>query len=172
MQNYELRHAASRTTSRLLDFATQSFDRSTIRFVTSGLPAGSMHLMRAGLIVGGTPCTIPLFGAAMERVAVENRCDVLIARHGMHPEVLDPVLWDAVIWCGNHTTAIADLVLYADPDCSYWLVPSRVGPHIRIASNGLHLEPEPPFKTWHQRCDGVCLAAKRIVVAANLTEER
>lgn len=172
MHNSQLRHGASRATSRLLNFAAQSFDRSTMRYVSNGLPAGSMHLVRAGLIVGGTPCTIQLFGAAMERVAAGTRCDVLIARHGMHPEVLDPVLWDAVIWSGDHTTAINDLVLYADPDGSYWLVPSRNGPHIRMASNGLHLEAEPPFMTWHQRCDGVCAAAKNIIVATQGTEER
>lgn len=172
MQNYELRHGASRTTSRLLDFATQSFDRSTVQYVANGLPAGSMRLLRAGLIVGGTPCMVPLFGAAMERAAVAARCDVLIARHGMHPEALDPVLWDAVIWSGDYATAISNLVLYSDPDGTYWLVPSQIGPHIRMATDGLHLEAEPPFITWHQRCEGVCAAAKRIIAATRGTEER
>ncbi len=168
----QLQHAGSRTTQYILRFALQALPHPIGSRITGGLPAGSMRLTEAGLIIGGTPCTIPLFGAAMAKAALETGCDVLIARHGMHPEVLDPVLWDAVIWSGDHTIAVTDLVLYADPSGSYWLVPGASGPHIRMAPNGLHLEAEPPFMTWHQRCEGVCAAAKRIIAATRTTEAR
>lgn len=171
MYNSQPHYAGSRTTSHILRFTLKALPHPVGRRFVGGLPAGSMQLAEAGLIIGGTPCTVPLFRDAMERAAIDTRCDVLIARHGIHPEALDPVLWDVVIWSGDHTVSINDLVLYAGTDGSYWLVPSRQGPHIRMARNGLHLEAEPGFLTWQQRCDGVCEAAKRIVKECRGTEE-
>jgi hypothetical protein len=165
MINFQLHRAGSVTTARLLRFTIAALPHPEGPAVTDGLPAGSMRLAGAGLIVGGTPVMVPLFRPAMERAALAMRSDVLIARHGAHPEALDPVLWDVAIWSGDHVVPINDLVLYADPDGIYWLVPTRQGPHIRLAPDGLHLDAESPFITWHQRCDGVCEAAKRLLIA-------
>jgi hypothetical protein len=158
-------HVGSRTTSAVLQFALQVLPHPAGTVFTHGMPAGSMHLKGAGLIIGGTPCTVPLFQTAMERTALQTGCDVLIARHGTHPEVLDPVMWDVIIWSGNCVVPVNDLVLYAETDGSYWLVPSTQGPHIQMAPDGLHLLAEPPFISWHERCEGVCEAARRIIAA-------
>jgi hypothetical protein len=167
MNDTQLHHAGSRTTAAILRYTLNLLRHLPGRRITNGLPAGSMHLNDVGLIIGGTPCTVPLFRSAMERAALDTRCDVLIARHGTHPEVLDAVMWDVIIWSGDCLVSVNDLVLYAGMDDGYWLVPSGQGPHIRMAQDGLHLEAEPPFITWHQRCEGVCEAARRIIAATN-----
>lgn len=126
-----------------------------------------MQLQAAGLILGGTPCSVPLFMPAMERAARNTRRDVLIARHRMHPEVLEPVLWDVALWSDRSIVPIYDLLLFEAMDGTHWLVPSGAGPHIRLAPDGLHLEAEPGFITWEERCAGVCEAARRIVLATS-----
>ena len=158
-----LYHEASRTTAKLLRFMLDTLPHPPGRDFRRGLPAGSMHLEHARLVMGGTPCTVPMFHGAMERTARDTRCDVLVARHGTHPEVLDPVLWDAVVWSGDTTMLLTDFVLWAGE--RYWLVPTGPGPFLRLAPNGVHIEFEPDFLTWHQRCDGVCEAAQRIIRA-------
>jgi hypothetical protein len=60
---------------------------------------------------------------------------------------------------------LADLVLYVQGVDDYWLVPSKVGPSLRIGRDGLGLRCEPPFTTGNERCTVVCEAAKRIVKA-------
>jgi hypothetical protein len=169
MDHTELHYHGSRTSSYILRLTLNALQLPIGRRFTQGLPAGTTRLDRARLIVGATPCTVPLFHEAMERAARTTGYDVLVARHGIHPEVLDPVAWDVVMWSGDHTVLLKDLILYSGED-GYWLVPSRMGAHIRLASDGLHLEAEPSFKTWHQRCDGVCKAAREIVLATRGTE--
>ncbi len=167
MSQTQLQTAASRTTTRVLSIILDALDAGPGTHVVGGLPSGSMQLPAAGLILGGTPCSVPLFRSAMERIALDSRSDVLIARHGMHPEVLEPVLWDVVIWSGGSIVPVHDLLLFAATNGTYWLVPSAIGPHIRLAPDGLHLEPEPGFITWNERCAGVCEAARRIVLATS-----
>lgn len=167
MHQSVLQFAGSRTTARVLGIILDALQSAPGRNFTGGLPSGSMQLATAGLILGGTPCSIPLFMPAMERAAMDTRCDVLIARHGIHPEVLEPVLWDVAIWSGSSIVPIHDLLLFAAVDGTSWLVPSSAGPHIRLAPDGLHLEAEPGFITWEERCAGVCDAARRIVLATS-----
>lgn len=164
MNVLELPYEGSRTTSSMLRFTLHALGHPIGMRVTNGLPAGTMRLDRARMIVGATPCTVPLFREAMERVARETGDDVLVVRHGTHPEVLDPVLWDAAIWSGDCVVQLNDLLLYVDPD-GYWLVPSRMGAHVRMASDGLHIEAEPGYLTWQQRVAGVCEAARQIIFA-------
>lgn len=165
MSDFQALRSASRTSSRFLKFTLKTLPHPPGKRYTGGLPAGAQLLPNARLIVGTTPCTVPLFRSAMERAAKETHCDVLVARHGTQPEVLDPVMWDVVIWSGDHTVSVHDLILYVGGDNTYWLVPSAMGAHIRLAPDGLHLEAEPGYLTWHQRSAGVCEAAKRIILA-------
>lgn len=165
MYNYHLDHSGSRTTAKLLRFLLGACSQSPGETISRGLPAGSMDVPGAGLIIGGTPCTVPLFRPAMELVAHTRRCDVMVARHGTCPEVLDPVFFDVAIPTGAHVSLVPDQILYCGRDGSYWLIPSRQGPHIRLTHNGLRLEREPHFLTWDERCDGICAAAKQIIVA-------
>jgi hypothetical protein len=117
------------------------------------------------LVIAGTVCTVPLFREAMVQVARRRNVDVILARHDTYPELLSAVLWDAAVRVGGDPLMMTDLVLYVEGVDDYWLVPSKVGPSLRIGRDGLHLLCEPPFTTWNERCTGVCEAAKRIVKA-------
>lgn len=101
----------------------------------------------------------------MVQLACRRNVDVILARHDTYPELLSAVLWDAAVRVGGDPLMLTDLVLYVQGLDDFWLVPSKVGPSLRIGRDGLHLLCEPPFTTWSQRCTGVCEAAKRIVKA-------
>jgi hypothetical protein len=165
MFNCQLDHSSSRTTAQLLRFLLEACSQSPGKFISQGLPAGSLEVPGAGLIIGGTPCTVPLFGSAMELAARAQQCDVMIARHGTSPEILDSVLFDVAIFRKEQIAFVPDQILYCGRDGSHWLIPSGHGPHIRLTYHGLHLSHEPHFLTWDERCDGVCAAAKQIIAA-------
>ena len=153
----------SRFTTAILDLVQELIAPAEVRAIGCGLPAGSRLLPQQQLALAGTVCTVTLFTEAMLRAVEREKVDALLARHGTFPEVLDAVLWDAAIRVGVTMVQLEDLILYADTAENYWLVPSRPAPFVRLAADGLHLECEPPFVTWSERCDGVCRAAKRII---------
>jgi hypothetical protein len=119
------------------------------------LPAGSIRVDRARLILGATRCHIPLYRNAMREVALSTQLDVLVGRDG--GEV--GVLWDAVVWHDNHPFEIPDLLLCKDSSGRHWLTPTWAGPHIHLTNEGLRLGAEPWFVTWHERCEAVDRAA-------------
>jgi hypothetical protein len=119
----------------------------------------------------GLGAPLPLFRGAMLNVATKLNVDVLVARHGNYPELLDCTLFDLAMPSGGDVVCINDLVLYVDRFDEHWLVPSGAGAFIRVGMDGLHIEPEPPFIAWSERCDGVCAGAKRIIGATRLTME-
>lgn len=165
MLQKDLQCRGSATTRAIIDLVAAPLGKAERRPVTGGLPAGALEFGGARLIVAGTPCTVPLFGDAIQRTARRSGCDVMVARHGTYPELLDPVMWDAAVFSGNHPIPLQDLLLFIDQAEQMWLVPSKIGPFLRVGDNGLNLEMEAPFISWSERCRGVCEAAKRIVGA-------
>lgn len=157
--------AASRTTTAILNLILKMIGGPTRTAITNGLPAGSIFLPEQRLILAGTPCTVPLFREAMRKVATVMNVDVLLARHGTYPEVFDVTQFDVAIPSGGDVICMNDLILYTDRHSENWLVPSRSGAFIRLAADGLHVEVEPPFVSWSERSDAVCLAAKHIIRA-------
>lgn len=153
----------SRFTSAILDLVQGAIAPATVQPAGWGLPADARFLPQQQLALAGTVCTVPLFKEVMARVVERQNADVVLARHGTFPEVLDPVLWDIAVRVGGALVELDSLVLYAEDPSNYWLVPTRPGPYVRLAADGLHLECEPPFVTWSERCDGVCRAAKQII---------
>jgi hypothetical protein len=172
MTNISTLRAASRTTTAILSLILTRFRNSNPERVTDGLPAGSLFLPEQQLILAGTPCTVPLFRDAMIRAALKMNADVLVVRHGAYPETLDVTIWDAAIRSGKGLVSLHDLVLYVNRHEEHWFVPPRDGAFVRVAADGLHIEAEPPFLTWHERCDAVCGAAKRIIHATRGSSER
>jgi hypothetical protein len=172
MTNIETLRAASRTTTAILSLILTRFRNSNPEQVADGLPAGSLFLPEQQLILAGTPCTVPLFRKAMSQAALKRNADVLVVRHGAYPEVLDVTIWDATIRSGEGLVSLHDLVLYVDRNEEHWFIPSGQGAFVRMAQDGLHIEAEPPFLTWHERCDAVCGAAKRIIHATRGSSER
>jgi len=132
---------------------------------TEKLPAGARLLPEQQLAIAGTVCTMSFFQEASERAARRFDVDVILARHDSYPELLSAVPWDAAVRVSGDPLMLTDLVLYTRGVDDDWLVPSKVGPSLRIGRDDLHLLCEPPFLTWDERCTGVCEAAKRIVKA-------
>ncbi len=157
--------APSRPTAAIVDLLQRSMSADISEPITAGLPAGARLLPEQQLAIAGTVCTVSFFQQAMEQVAHRRDVDVILARHDSYPELLSAVLWDAAVRVSGDPLTLTDLVLYVQGVDDYWLVPSKVGPSLRIGRDGLHLLCEPPFTTWNERCTGVCEAAKRIVKA-------
>jgi len=171
MSTMQTLHPASRTTTAILNLILAPLGQPNSEMITMGLPAGSLLVTGARLALAGTPCTVPLFRSAMTKVATRLNVDVLVARHGTYPELLDCTMWDVAVPSGGDVICINDLVLYVDRYDEHWLVPSGAGAFIRIAEDGLHIEPEPPFISWSERCDAVCAGAKRIIAATRFSLE-
>jgi hypothetical protein len=167
MEKIELLQAASRTTTAILNLIRAPLGHPAAEQITMGLPAGSLLLRTPKLAIGGTPCTVPLFRGTMRNVATKLNVDVLVARHGNYPELLDCTLFDVATPSGGDVVCIHDLVLYVDRFDEHWLVPSGAGAFIRIGFDGLHIESEPPFVAWSERCDGVCAGASCWKVATS-----
>lgn len=162
----ELPNSVARPTSGILGLVRKIVGCEPTSTLTAGLPSGSLLFNRAQLIAAGTPLTISFFDEAMIKAAKRFDADVLLARHGTYPELVDATLWDVAVRLGsNQVQLFTDFVLYSEPDRSTWLVPARKGPFVRLAGDGVTLEVEPPFVTWSERCEGVCRAAKQIIAA-------
>ncbi len=62
----------------------------------TGLPA-AVDFPVHDVIVSVTPVTAPMFDQALLRCAAARRRDVMLIRHGFHPETIDPVRVDVVL---------------------------------------------------------------------------
>lgn len=128
-----------------------------------GLPAGSVHVPDARLILASTVCTLPLFQEQMLAAAQATESDVLLMRHGLFPETLEPTMCDLVLYLNGCPAFIRDMLLYHHPVDGFWLVPAGVGPHVAIEHDGLRVAEEPPYYGTQERSDALCRAARLIV---------
>ena len=131
-----------------------------------GLPAGALHLPDARLILATTCCSKPLFHEQMRKAALASGADVLLMRHGLHPESLNGTGFDVVLHVNREPVLLTDLILYHHHADGFWLVPKGNGAYIAVGADGLRLADEPPFMTWQERSDGVCKAARLIAKTA------
>jgi len=122
-----------------------------------GLPAGAVYLPAGRLILASTSCMVPMFGEQMLKAAMATQSDVLLLRHGLFPEALDPAACDVVLYLGGAPALITDMLLYHHPEDGFWLVPQGIGPHIAIEPDGLRVAEEQPYIAWQSgriRCAG------------------
>lgn len=152
-----------RATERVLAPIKKNLDWATPRPITSGLPAGAVLYEVPNLVIAGTPCSIPMFKKPMATVACCKAVNVIIARHGTYPEVLDPVLWDAMIWTEEGLIEFEDMILFEGRAGDLCLVPGCSGPILHRRSTGVVVDVLPTF-TWEERSEGICRAAKRLVL--------
>ena len=153
-------------TTRMTAFVVDILEAARIEKAPGGLPAGSVFIPEARLIVATTCCRKPLFEAEMYKAAAATGADVLLMRHGLEVEETAVTSFDVLIHVNGYPCLVTDLVLYDCPIDGHWLVPSGNGAHIALEPDGLSLADEPPFITWSQRCDAVCRAARALKLAA------
>lgn len=163
-------HFMSSLSGRMLTFLLNAIDRTGGEVGPGGLPAGAVHFPDIRLAIAATCCDVPLFRDRMLAAAARTGSDVLVMRHGLHPESLNPVKFDVIIHVNEEPCLLTDLVLYHDQVDGYWLVPPGNGAHVALDAEGLRLADQPPFITWHQRCDAVRRAASQIDRAARPAE--
>ena len=172
MQVNQFSEAVSSLTYRMMLLLLHAVGHASGDKAPGGLPAGSLYLPAARLILASTCCTKPLFEPQMRKAAARTGADVVLMRHGLFPETLNVALFDVIIHVNREPELISDLVLYEHPADGFWLVPSGNGAHIALEQDGLRLADQPPFVTWHERCDAVCRAAKLIARHARPGGER
>lgn len=155
----------SRVTQRMTCFLLDAIGQQSGAPVGYGLPIGAVHLVDQKLILAGTPCDEPLFRKAMHSAAAATGADVLVVHHGLHPEALNPVRFSALVHISREPYLFENMILYHHPADGYWLVPTAKGPFVTLEEDGLRVDFEPPFVTFHERSEGVCTAAAMIVRA-------
>lgn len=170
MKNSTLSDPLSRVTACMTHFMQRIMNCRGGTRVHYGLPAGALQLSGIKLIVAATPCDAPIFNDAMWKAANATGGDVILARHGLHPEMLNDVSFSAVVHFEQQPRLFRDLLLYATGCDEHWLVPQGTGAFIQMHPAGLRLTHKPPFASRLERSDGVCSAAAQIVKALRSRE--
>jgi hypothetical protein len=158
--------SVSRLTCRMMALLLRIIRHAEREKAPGSLPAGALHLPDARLIMATTCCSKPLFHEQMRVAASASGADVLLMRHGLHPEGLNGTGFDVLLHVNREAVLLKDLILYHHHIDGFWLVPGGNGPHIALEPDGLRLADEPPFMTWQERSDGICKAARLIARAA------
>jgi len=130
----------------------------------TGLPA-AVDFPVHDVIVSVTPVTAPMFDQALLRCAAARRRDVMLIRHGFHPETIDPVRVDVVLRSVGGPLLLTDLSFFRHRDRSLHLVPDDAGQSVKIGPDGLELGIRPPWDSAWDRAAGLESAAAQIVLA-------
>lgn len=157
------------TATRLLVIPYKAFgpDATAPLPISAGLPAGSVEIASAKLIMGATSCDAPMFLSTIEKVARGRERDVLLVRAGLFPETLNPVVSDVALFAKD-IVMLRSLSFYRHRDNTLWLLPADRGPCLAVEPGGLRLEMLAPYMTGDERSDGLIRAAGEIVrVASN-----
>lgn len=136
--------------------------KNTVVF-RNGMPAGSLEMETVNLIVGATCCDRPVFSDVIARLCSQRSRDVLLARTGFHPEILNAVSVDVALAAGRDMLVIEGLAFFRSTVGGLWLVPPSDMPSIEVGPSGLRLDVQPPFLSLDERSDGLCRAAAEIV---------
>ena len=147
--------------------ALGAVNTATLRPVGS-LPAPCFQIADLCTVVCATSIhSIAIFRAEMIAVAATNAVDVVVLRHGAHPETLDDVSYDIVTGRDRSLRTLWELCAYRHNDGRYWLVPPLpgAGPSIALTAGGVAVTAEPPYRDMYERGDGVARAARQTVLA-------
>ena len=151
----------------LLDYilATLGPDEPRLLGGNNGLPAGAVECLQHNLVIAPTPIVERLFDDAILRFAQASGRDVLLVRHGFHPETLDPLLIDVAVRTITGPILIADTSLLRHRDGSLHLLPAKPDLFVEIARSGLDLSLIAPWNRWDERVEGLERATAEIVRA-------
>lgn len=131
----------------------------------TGLPAEAVECVQK-LVVVTTSVTERLFDEALLRFADRSRRDVVLVRHGFHPETLDPVRVDVALRVSaGRPVLVPDLSLWRGVGGTLHLVPNGNDLFIEVAKHGLNALLVRPWNGWQERCDGLARAAAEVVRA-------
>jgi hypothetical protein len=131
-----------------------------------GLPVPTVRIPANGLLLAATPCDEPMFRREIVAAALLARTDVLLVRHGFHPEILDPVVVDHAASGRTPLVIRRGLFPFIDGSGGFWLVPStmRGGASLSLTHAGLSAFRRPPFGDVDERHAGLVRAARAVIL--------
>ena len=91
--------------------------------------------------------------------------DVVLVRHGFHPEALDPVRVDVALHSLDSPFLVTGLSFFRDRDRSLRLVPDGSGLSLKIGRDGAEIAAGSPWDSAWDRAAGLESAAAQIVLA-------
>ena len=131
----------------------------------TGLPAAAV-CPKHNLIVAVTPVTAAgLFDPALLRCAAACLRDVVLVRHGFHPETLDPVRVDVALHLPSSPFLLTGLSFFRGRDRSLRLVLDGSGLSVKIGRDGVEIAARAPWDSAWDRAAGLESAAAQIVLA-------
>ena len=131
----------------------------------TGLPA-AVECPKHNLIVAVTPITAAgLFDPALLRCAATRSRDVVLVRHGFHPESIDPVRVDIALHSLSGPFLLTGLSFFRHRDRSLHLVPDGSGLGVKIGPDGAEIATGSPWDSAWDRAAGLESAAAQIVLA-------
>jgi hypothetical protein len=139
-------------------------DPSTITLLPGGgMPADTIHLPAARVILSFTCVTSPMFRNKVNDLAYGFAIDVILLRCCPTPGDILPITADVTLAGGGLAPfGMHDLSLYRHPDRSLWLVPEAFGGAVRLGRSGAELCLVPPYETLVERADGIYRSASEL----------
>jgi len=126
------------------------------------MPACTLAVPTARLLVAATPYPAPMFADTLEQVCRAHVSDVLLIRTGRHPETIDPVTVDVALRFAGDALIMPGMLFFRHADTGLWLVPGMRGPFLELTPDGLKLQTLPPWLDDDERSAGLCRAAAEI----------
>ncbi|WP_028967906.1 hypothetical protein [Sphingomonas phyllosphaerae] len=136
----------------------------------TGLPAG-VECLEHNLIVIATPISERLFDHTLMRCAKARKRDIVLVRHGFHPEVLEPVRADVALHSVTGPILVPDLAFYRDAASGLHLVPAHADLFVQVRTRGLEVSIPAPWNSVGERMAGLERAAAEIVSACRRPEQ-
>jgi hypothetical protein len=139
-------------------------DPSTITLSPGGgMPADTVHLPTARVILSFTCVTQPMFRNKVHDLARDSSIDVILLRCCLTPGDILPIMADLTLAGGGLAPFdLHDLSLYRHRDRKLWLVPESFGGAVRLGRNGAELCLVPPYETLVERADGIYRSASEL----------
>ncbi|MES3085080.1 hypothetical protein [Sphingomonas faeni] len=128
-----------------------------------GMPADTVHLPAASVILSVTCVTQPMFRNKVHDLARDSSIDVILLRCCLTPGDILPITADVTLAGGGLAPFdMHDLSLYRHRDRKLWLVPESFGGAIRLGHGGAELCLVPPYETRVERADGIYRSASEL----------
>lgn len=137
-------------------------DRPRPLLADTGLPAGALECPENNLIVAAKVASEPPFDDALLRLAAAGKRDVLLIRHGVHPEAGEPVRVDVAVRTIAGPLLISGMSFFRHAGGGLHLLPARPDLFVEVGVLGLDLSMLPPWDSWDERERGVDRAAAEI----------
>jgi len=152
----------SQTSLRAIHFMPDLADAKGPQ-VGHGLPAGSVRLPDARLVVAATPCDAPFFEGAVRKIAASLGSDMVLMKHNLPPKTLNTFSFAALVYINGPGYWSDDLILYFHRADGYWLVPPTPGPLIALEKDSVRVDVAPPFVTFDERdCEAAAQMARAV----------